>query len=355
MSFRVTADVLDFAPYSKGPLVILICMASWANDDGGRIFPRIETLAEKARMSVRRTQSALREFEKAGLIECVRKNGGRHGEAGAHEYKINVEKLRLMDRSKYDDRDKDGDPDGVTKLHPTRRGDVSDKVGCNFGQNGMTFEASRGDISGTPVDNQSINPSNKQSHTLPIGNETGTDLLDLPAFLDRRPKARDEFAEFWRTFDPPLDANETKAKGAWNEVSPDRPAIDELLSKVRAYKSWLKKENEGRRAPRQPVSPARFLSERMWTRIDAGPDVRHGARGRPNWGGRGDQLAAMIGGAAFDAYFDGAVLEDGPPVVITVLSAFKQQAIVNRWQSAIDKVFGVGARVVHRQPAEASA
>lgn len=90
MSWRLSADALDYSPYDGRTLLVLISLASWADDDGSHIFPRVETLAKKARCSVRQAQRALRQLEQDGVLLVVKKGGGR----SITEYKIDVVKLR---------------------------------------------------------------------------------------------------------------------------------------------------------------------------------------------------------------------------------------------------------------------
>lgn len=90
MSWRLSADALEFSPYEGRTLLVLIALASWADDDGSHIYPRIETLAKRARCSVRQAQRALRQMEGDGVLVVVRKGGGR----SLTEYRIDVEKLR---------------------------------------------------------------------------------------------------------------------------------------------------------------------------------------------------------------------------------------------------------------------
>lgn len=90
MSWRLSADALDYSPYEGRTLLVLIALCSWAHDDGCRIFPRVETVAQKARCSVRQAQRALRQLETDGVLVVVKKGGGR----SVTEYRIDIVKLR---------------------------------------------------------------------------------------------------------------------------------------------------------------------------------------------------------------------------------------------------------------------
>lgn len=82
-------ESLGLRAYEAGTLLVLLAMADWANDDGGHIFPRIETLAKKARLSERGTQYALARLKRDGTLEQT-SPARQHRPA---EYRIVLEKL----------------------------------------------------------------------------------------------------------------------------------------------------------------------------------------------------------------------------------------------------------------------
>ena len=49
MSVKVMSKVWHSAPYSGGTLLVLLALADWA-DDEGRCYPKLETVAKKARL-----------------------------------------------------------------------------------------------------------------------------------------------------------------------------------------------------------------------------------------------------------------------------------------------------------------
>jgi hypothetical protein len=64
------------ARVSGGTLVVLLAMADWADDDGLGVYPKQQTLADKARMSKRNVAYVLDALEEAGYIERVGKITG---------------------------------------------------------------------------------------------------------------------------------------------------------------------------------------------------------------------------------------------------------------------------------------
>jgi hypothetical protein len=69
MSLRATLWVFDEAPTSKhSELLVLLCLADHANDDGTGCWPSVRTLARRSRSSERTVQYTLRSLEEKGLI-----------------------------------------------------------------------------------------------------------------------------------------------------------------------------------------------------------------------------------------------------------------------------------------------
>lgn len=96
MSNRLQSLVWDADEYSGNTLLVLVKLCDWANDDGKRVFPLIETLAKRTRQSVRSTQMCLRHLEDDGiLIPSANKMGGRSKRL---EYNINVERVKNLHR-----------------------------------------------------------------------------------------------------------------------------------------------------------------------------------------------------------------------------------------------------------------
>lgn len=67
-------------------MLLALALADHASDDGTRVFPKIEALAEKTRQSVRSVQYQLRAMQESGwLIQVSHGNGGR---SMSTEYRI---------------------------------------------------------------------------------------------------------------------------------------------------------------------------------------------------------------------------------------------------------------------------
>lgn len=71
MSIRVVDWVLRESPATQGRRLVLIALADTADDDGGDTYPSVETVASKARLSVRATKYALKQLRESGaIVDC---------------------------------------------------------------------------------------------------------------------------------------------------------------------------------------------------------------------------------------------------------------------------------------------
>jgi hypothetical protein len=90
--------VWDSGLYDGGTLLVLLALSDWAHDDGSRVFPTVDQVAAKARMTVRNVQYALRRLKGDGML-CVVENG-IGGRGKPTEYRIDVERVKNLRREK---------------------------------------------------------------------------------------------------------------------------------------------------------------------------------------------------------------------------------------------------------------
>jgi hypothetical protein len=105
--------VWKHAPYTEGTLLTLLALADWA-DDEGVCFPKISTLAKKARLSERGAQFCLKTLIADGAVEVEKESTGP---GLPRTYRIGVQYLRPLSEK------------GVQLT--TERGAVNDKKGCS--------------------------------------------------------------------------------------------------------------------------------------------------------------------------------------------------------------------------------
>lgn len=94
MSFRVVADVYDFGPPDPIDTAILVCLASFASDEGQQCFPSVARIARMTRVCERTVIRAIAQLETDGWL-TVRRGCGRGHRS---QYTINVEELKRRQR-----------------------------------------------------------------------------------------------------------------------------------------------------------------------------------------------------------------------------------------------------------------
>jgi hypothetical protein len=92
MSIKVLSHIWQTSQATGSKLLVLLAMADFADDHGGNIYPSMQTLAAKARLSSDQTRRVVHELAAEGYIELVSMGGWRNGRNWANEYRI------LLDR-----------------------------------------------------------------------------------------------------------------------------------------------------------------------------------------------------------------------------------------------------------------
>jgi len=104
MSNKMQALVEDITFGCAGSKGIIKKLADWADDDGGSIFPAVETIARKTETSKRFVQMCLADWRKMKLLLVVRQGGG--GPRRTTEYKINLKLVyELLSGKKFIERE----------------------------------------------------------------------------------------------------------------------------------------------------------------------------------------------------------------------------------------------------------
>jgi len=81
MSVKVMTWVMENAPYRGARYAILLAMADWARDDGGNIFPLVEAIAKKARLTKRHARRLIGAIERDGVLVREESGAGRANRA----------------------------------------------------------------------------------------------------------------------------------------------------------------------------------------------------------------------------------------------------------------------------------
>lgn len=78
--------IWEHSAASGSELLILLAMADFADDTGGSIYPSMQTLAKKARMSTDQARRVVHKLIADGLVELVQKGGWDGGRNRSNEY-----------------------------------------------------------------------------------------------------------------------------------------------------------------------------------------------------------------------------------------------------------------------------
>lgn len=89
MSVKVMSLIWEYYPAGSGELLTALAMGDFANDDGGNIFPALDTLAKKTRQSRSTVKRHIRKMENSGIAYVV-KGEAQHK---AREYAFNLNML----------------------------------------------------------------------------------------------------------------------------------------------------------------------------------------------------------------------------------------------------------------------
>lgn len=90
MSIKVMNLVWDHYPEGGSELLLILALADHADDAGDRVYPSVQTMARKTRMSERAVQYLLRRIQERGLLVLVEPGGGRNRTA---RYRINIDRI----------------------------------------------------------------------------------------------------------------------------------------------------------------------------------------------------------------------------------------------------------------------
>ena len=119
MSFRAVARVFDLAGkgrvYKTNALLVLVGLADYGNEDGGNIWPAIETIAEKCNCDPTTVRRVMRQLERDGVLveevdEAHPPGGGR---GCTRRWRINFEQLQNLAAAGPDS----GGSDGKTRAN----------------------------------------------------------------------------------------------------------------------------------------------------------------------------------------------------------------------------------------------
>lgn len=117
MSIKWTSYVWEQTPYKNGDLLTALALADFANDEG-ECFPHLETVAKKARLTVRQVQKILKKFEAQGFLVFDRKSGrGNRSEFQLKKVNFATEKKVNFDAEKVNSVTQKGELCDIKKVN----------------------------------------------------------------------------------------------------------------------------------------------------------------------------------------------------------------------------------------------
>ncbi len=156
MSVKIMTMVWEHAPCHENPLIILLALADWANDEG-LCWPSMQKLADKARIDKRSARRIIRKLIADGLVTIAEEGGGR---AKQNIYRVETGAL-CPPIEKEDIRNADtGD---------TKRGTLEAQKGTLEAQRGTFPAQKRTPVSPDPLVEPSVEPSEDPPREPPSG------------------------------------------------------------------------------------------------------------------------------------------------------------------------------------------
>ena len=98
MSWQVVSEVYQAKLGSPTRQAIAAKMADWADEDGCRIYPSVQRIADETETSVRTVQYTLQAFVTEGLLIKVREGG--KGPRSTSEYRFDLRALAEPPRAR---------------------------------------------------------------------------------------------------------------------------------------------------------------------------------------------------------------------------------------------------------------
>jgi hypothetical protein len=95
MSIKVMSEVWTYAACKGSELLVLLALADFGDDDGENIYPSMQTLARKTRLSDKQVRRVIQNLVKLNLVEILEPGGWKYGRNRANSYRILLDNLEL--------------------------------------------------------------------------------------------------------------------------------------------------------------------------------------------------------------------------------------------------------------------
>lgn len=208
MSVKVMTAVFDRYPNGGGEMLLALALADHASDDGSKVFPSVEALAEKTRQSVRSVQYQLRAMQATGWLILV--SSGNGGRSMTSEYRISLDWIKGAEIAPL----KKGANDDV-------KGATDDAKGCNPEQKRV----------------QPVAPANNRHRTINEPSITGGDGAAADPV--------DLFEEAWKAYPKRSGGNsKADARKAWAARLQAGIEPEDIVAGVHRYAAFCRADGK---------------------------------------------------------------------------------------------------------------
>lgn len=262
MSISVMTLLWKSCLYEGNKLTVLLALADWAEDDGGDIFPAIETLAAKCRVSLRTAQIVLRQLENDEVIERIANPKGGRGKVT--EYKINLERVQNLQGLHEEE-----NPDCPHCYAKRKSREKRARYRAQRAQPpaGKGAEARiKGADAREHIDNNHLQPLNTRQHSSAPDSACESETVASlgKGETERWPEMRSAIAETWPNGFPA--DNEVACRAEFERQTRNRPA-DLVIACARRHGTALAERQRQRGPNAGPLlvkRPSNWLKEGDW-------------------------------------------------------------------------------------------
>lgn len=235
MSVWVMGEVFRRYPHGGNEMLLALALADHAHDDGTRIYPSVEALARKTRVSERTVQRLLIKMVEDGWLQLVRDTSGGRGHTRV--YRISAEWLK---------------GDTVSPFEGEAKGDKVSPFPNTHTTETVTPEVVKGDIAVSPEPSEPSVVSSSELTTEEVCAEQRVIRWDESAlvFVGISEQTMQAWEEAFRPVD--VDAELTQME-LWWQANPRK----RKRNIARFITGWLRRERQRLTANklRQPHKP----------------------------------------------------------------------------------------------------
>lgn len=325
MSGKVAGAILDLGRYAGATLVVALTLAEYADDDGTEIFPKVSTLAQRAKLSERMTQYALKRLREDGVLVTVKE--ARRGRPAV--YLIDLVRVQWL------------------RCNPC--GAIGGSIGVQTATFGVQPIAPPNKDE-APVEAPKDPPQRARAQGRGAAPPRQGEML-LPVSGPQAPPSAEEtllLAEFRRVAGYSPAWGLADLRDGLSALAADCPPTAALAAAIRGYARHLDALNQ-RRGPRDgkhPMTrPSNWLKRREFEGFlpaeDGGGNAHGEAAAHPSWEPWRARAVEAFGAAPFATWLAATeLIEAGDAVTIVAARAFHRGWITDHFAARLRRLFG---------------